>query len=69
MTTTQSGLSMSASQAYREKMFNLLANRDPLEVLAQTAFTLADIVDKHSATILRSRPFEGNGLRTRLSAI
>ncbi len=59
MTTAQSGLSMSASQAYREKMFNLLANRDPLEVLAQTASTLADIVGKHSATILRTRPFEG----------
>jgi len=59
MTTAQAGLSMSASQAYREKMFNLLSNRDPLEVLAQTAFTLADIVGKHSATALRTRPFEG----------
>ena len=59
MTTAQAGLSMSASQAYREKMFNLLASRDPLEVLAQTASTLADIVAKHSATVLRTRPFEG----------
>src|SRR5580658_448781 len=59
MTTAQSGLSMSASQAYREKMFSLLADRDPLEVLAQTPFTLADIVAKHSAAILRSRPFAG----------
>jgi hypothetical protein len=40
-------------------MFNLLANRDPLEVLAQTASTLDDIVGKHSATVLRTRPFEG----------
>jgi DinB superfamily len=30
-----------------------------LEVLAQTASTLADIVGKHSATVLRTRPFEG----------
>jgi hypothetical protein len=59
MTTAQAGLSMSASQAYREKMFSLLANRDPLEVLAQTASTLADIVGKHSATVLCSRPFKG----------
>lgn len=59
MTTPQAGLSMSASQVYREKMFNLLANRDPLEVLAQTASSLADIVSKHSATVLRTRPFEG----------
>ena len=59
MTTAQTGLSMSASQAYREKMFNLLANRDPLEVLAQTASAVADIVGKHSAAVLRTRPFEG----------
>ena len=59
MTTAQAGLSMSASQAYREKMFSLLANRDPLEVLAQTASSLADIVGKHSAAVLRTRPFEG----------
>jgi hypothetical protein len=59
MTTAHAGLSMSASQAYREKMFKLLANRDPLEVLAQTASALADIVGKHSATLLRTRPFEG----------
>src|SRR6266403_1830830 len=59
MTTAQAGLSMSASQAYREKMLNLLANRDPLEVLAQTASSLADIVGKHSATVLRTRPFKG----------
>ncbi len=69
MTKAQAGLSTSASEGYREKMFNLLANRDPLEVLAQTASTLADIVGKHSATVLRTRPFEENGLRTRLSAI
>jgi hypothetical protein len=59
MTTARAGLSMSASQAYREKMFNLLANRDPLEVLTETASTLADTVGKHSATVLRTRPFEG----------
>jgi len=59
MTTAQVGLSMSDSQACREKMFNLLADRDPLEVLAQTTSTLADIVDKHSAAVLRTRPFEG----------
>jgi hypothetical protein len=59
MTNAQAGLSISASQAYREKMFSLLADRDPLEVLAQTASALADIVGKHSAAVLRTRPFEG----------
>jgi hypothetical protein len=59
MTTAQSGLSASASQAYREKMFNVLADRDPLQVLAQTPSALVDIVGQHSTTVLRTRPFEG----------
>ena len=59
MTTAQAGLWVSAPQAYREKMFNLVAGRDPLEVLAQTASTLADIVGKHAAEVLRTRPFDG----------
>jgi hypothetical protein len=59
MTSAQSGLWVSAPQAYREKLFNLVADRDPLEVLGQTASTLADIVARHSAAVLRARPFEG----------
>jgi hypothetical protein len=59
MSTTQAGRSVSAPQAYREKMFTLVGDRNPLEVMAQTASTLADIVRKHSATVLRTRPFEG----------
>jgi len=59
MASMQTGLPVSASQAYREKMFNLLADSDPLEVMAQTASKLADIVDKHSTTVLRARPFAG----------
>ena len=58
MTTAQTGL-LASAQAYRDKMFKLLGDRNPMEVLAQTATTLADIVDKHSAPLLRSRPFEG----------
>ena len=58
MTTAQAGLWMSNPQAYREKMFKLLGDQNPLEVLAQTASTLDDIVRKHSATVLRTRPFE-----------
>jgi hypothetical protein len=59
MTTPQAGLWVSAPQAYREKMFAMVGDRNPLEVVAQTAATLADIVRKHSATVLRTRPFEG----------
>ena len=59
MTTAQQGLWVSAPQAYREKMFSLLGDRNPLDVLAQTERALADIVGNHSATVLRTRPFEG----------
>jgi hypothetical protein len=59
MSTAQTGPLVSAAQAYREKMFNRLGEQNPLEVLAQTASTLADIVGKHSATVLRTRPYEG----------
>jgi hypothetical protein len=50
---------VSAPQAYRERMFTLVGDRDPLEVIAQTASTLVDVVRKHSATVLRTRPLEG----------
>ena len=59
MTTAQAGLRASDPHAYREKMFKLLGDRNPLEALAQTASALADIVRKHSVTVLRTRPFEG----------
>jgi hypothetical protein len=59
MITTQAGLSISDPQAYRENLFKLLGDSDPLEVLAQTASTLTEIVRDHSATLLRTRPFEG----------
>ena len=58
MTTAQAGLWVSDPQSYHEKMFKLLGDRNPLEVLAQTESTLADIVRTHSATVLRARPFE-----------
>ena len=59
MSSAQSGLWVSAPQGYRAKMFSLLAGREPLAVLGQTASTLADIVARHSAAVLRARPFEG----------
>jgi hypothetical protein len=59
MTTAQTEALVSAAEAYRERMFNLLGDRNPLEVLAQTASALAGIVDQHSAAVLRARPFEG----------
>src|SRR5215813_6378215 len=50
---------MTTADAYHEKIFKLLGERDPVEVMAQTASTLAHIVDQHSTTVLRTRPFEG----------
>ena len=58
MATVQTGLSVPAS-AYREKMFKLLGERDPLEVLAQTATKLAEVVGTQPEALLRARPFEG----------
>jgi hypothetical protein len=59
MTTAQPGLEVSAPGTYREKLFNLLAGRDPIEVLGQTASTLADIVARHPAEVLRGRAIQG----------
>ena len=57
MTTAHAGLSVSDPQAYRDHLFKLLGDRDPLEVLAQTAVTLTDVVRSNSAAALRTRPF------------
>ena len=57
MTPEQPGLEVSAPWTYREKLFNLLAGRDPIEVLGQTAST--DIVARHPAEVLRGRAFQG----------
>ena len=59
MTTGQTGIGVSDPQAYRDRLFRLLGDRDPLEVLAQTAPALADTAQKHSARVLRARSFAG----------
>jgi len=59
MTSMHTKDDVSAAQVYREKLFTLLGDRNPLEVLAQTASALSEIVSAHPATVLRARPFEG----------
>ena len=59
MTTVQTGPLASTSLTYSEKMLNLLGERNPFDVLGQTASKLADVVGKHPAAVLRTRPFEG----------
>lgn len=59
MIQAQPGLEVSAPLTYCERLFNLLAGRDPIEVLGQTASTLADIVTRHPAELLRARAMQG----------
>jgi DinB superfamily len=59
MTQAQPGLEVSAPWTYRERLFNLLAGRDPIEVLGQTASTLAEIVARHPEELLRGRAIPG----------
>ena len=59
MTPVQPGLEVSAPRTYLKKLSDLLAGRDPIEVLGQTASTLADIVAKHPAEVLRGRAIQG----------
>ncbi|HLH00174.1 MAG TPA: DinB family protein [Bryobacteraceae bacterium] len=58
-TRWQPGLEVSAPCTYRENLFNLLAGRDPIEVLGQTPSILADVVARHPAEILRGRATPG----------
>jgi DinB superfamily len=46
-------------QAYRDRLFALVGDRDPLDVLAETGSELGDVIRTHTARVLRSRPFEG----------
>ena len=57
MTTSTAGLAVSDPQAYRTRLFKLLGEQGPLDVLAQTTSKLENIVRKHSASVLRARPF------------
>jgi hypothetical protein len=59
MTSVQKGLEVSAPGTYREKLFNLLGGQDPVEVLGQTASTLADIVARNPVEVLRGRAIQG----------
>jgi hypothetical protein len=59
MTSAHLGPSVSAPEAYRQKLFDLLAGQDSIDVMGQTASTLADIVARHTTEVLRTRPFEG----------
>ena len=56
MTTQNSGLAISDPKAYRANLFTRVGDRDPLEILEQTASVLADTVRTYPASVLRTRP-------------
>ena len=44
---------------YRQKLYDLVGDRDPLEVMAETPAALKGITDANPAETMRARPFEG----------
>src|SRR5215813_10967418 len=59
MSTAQAGVSLVDPDGYRQRLFQLVGEQNPLRVLAQTGDALAEIVRQHPATVLQERPFEG----------
>ena len=59
MATPQAGIQITDPQAYRNRLFALVGEREPLDVMAQSADKMDEIVRKHPAAVLRARPFEG----------
>jgi hypothetical protein len=58
MATSQPGVWVSDPDAYRKKMDDLLDDRDPITVMAETPGILARIVDQHPPDVMRTRPYE-----------
>ncbi len=56
----------STPPGFRERMLQLLGDRDPLDVLSHTARDLAAVVRQHPATVLRTRPFDGKWTPTEI---
>ncbi len=59
MATAPERLELTDPEAYSRRMLDLVGSRDPLDVLAETPATLAEIVKTTPAETLRERPFEG----------
>ena len=57
MATPQAGIHISNPQAYRERLFALVGEQEPLEVMAESADKMDEIVRKYPAAVLRRRPF------------
>ena len=57
MAPSSPGIWVTDPDAYRKKMEELIGDRDPIEVLAETPDVLGRIVSEHSAEKMRGRPF------------
>lgn len=59
MATPQAGVHITDPQAYRNRLFALVGEREPLDVMAQSADKMDEIVRNYPAVVLRARPIEG----------
>lgn len=59
MANSVADLCITNPDAYREKLYGLLGDDDPIEVLSRTADALAAFVRDNAPEHLRARPFEG----------
>ena len=57
---------VSKTSAYQDKMMGLLGEREPLQVLGETAGVLARIVKETPADVLKRRPFPGKWTPTEI---
>lgn len=59
MAQTSAAVELGNTQAYQDKLQNLLQGRDPLEVLAQTPDVIARLAAGQTPQAMRTRPFPG----------
>lgn len=59
MTPAKPGIEVTDPPAYRNKLFDLLGDRDPLDAMSETPKTFAETINTHSAKRMRTRPFPG----------
>jgi len=63
---TTTGIWITDPPAYRKKLLSLLGDRDPIEVMSETADILARFVDENSAETMCTRPFDGKWTPTEI---
>jgi len=59
MAGEQAGIWITDPKAYRNRLDKLIAGREPMQILAETATVLAGIVSANSVERMRVRPFPG----------